>query len=515
MKEKSLKFIIALITFAVIGLIAIQFFWIKLALKLEEEKFNKNVGFALNDLVKQIETKETAEVMVKIISPQNDKIYLGKDKNNTQKKIVKRKEYLKNNVLVFNSDDSSVVTVNVEGKNDSNFSTMKVVKNLSANGDSTVQETIIWNGNLDTLIHKKTKIIENVFNDLVFSEKSENILNRINESKIDSLLDDELIKYGIKSDFGFGIINNDSIIYSKNIIDKNDALNSSYKIKLFPNDFVKNHNFLSLHFDNRQSFLIKSIWWMLLLSVILTSLIIVLFYLTIKMLIRQKKITEVKNDLLNNITHEFKTPISTISLAADVINEEPDIDKKRYSTIIKNESQRLTNMVESILSAAELESSKFTLNKTLEDLHEIIKEVCGKFELTIDKKNGKINLDLRASDSKLYCDKLQFSNAISNLIDNAVKYNENVPEIKISTMNSNSTFEILIEDNGIGMDKKYHSKIFDTFYRIPTGNIHNVKGNGIGLSTVKKIIEAHLGKIFIESEKNKGSKFIIHLPKIY
>ena len=181
MKEKSLKFIIALITFAVIGLITIQFFWIKLALKLEEEKFNKNVGFALNDLVKQIETKETAEVMVKIISPQNDKIYLGKDKNNTQKKIVKRKEYLKNNVLVFNSDDSSVVTVNVEGKNDSNFSTMKVVKNLSANGDSTVQETIIWNGNLDTLIHKKTKIIENVFNDLVFSEKSENILNRINE----------------------------------------------------------------------------------------------------------------------------------------------------------------------------------------------------------------------------------------------------------------------------------------------------------------------------------------------
>ena len=124
-------------------------------------------------------------------------------------------------------------------------------------------------------------------------------------------------------------------------------------------------------------------------------------------------------------------------------------------------------------------------------------------------------MDLRASDSKLYCDKLQFSNAISNLIDNAVKYNENVPEIKISTMNSNSTFEILIEDNGIGMDKKYHSKIFDTFYRIPTGNIHNVKGNGIGLSTVKKIIEAHLGKIFIESEKNKGSKFIIHLPKIY
>ncbi|MBK8944339.1 MAG: HAMP domain-containing histidine kinase [Ignavibacteriae bacterium] len=511
MKEKSLKIIIAFITFAVIGLIAIQFYWINLALKLEEEKFNKNVGNALSDLVKSIEDREAAKVLVRTISPKKlNKTYIDK---RVEKKI-KQKEFIKNNVMVFNTNDSNVLSINVSGKNDSDFTTMKVVKNIEHKGDSTIQETIVWNENLDTLIHKKTKIIENVFDELVFVEKSDNILKRIDESKIDSLLNDELIKYGIKSNYGFGVINNDSIILSKNIFDKNDILKSNYRIKLFPNDFIKSQNFLVIDFKNRNVFLFKSIWWILLISVILTFLIIILFYLTIKMLIRQKKITEVKNDLLNNITHEFKTPISTISLAADVINEEPDIDTKKYSAIIKNESQRLTNMVETILSSAELENSKFELNKTNEDIHKIIFEVSEKYELPIDKKFGKIIYDLKATDTNLSVDKLQITNAISNLIDNAIKYNVGNPEIKISTMNSNSTFEIVIEDNGIGIDKKYHNKIFDTFYRIPTGNIHDVKGNGIGLSTVKKIIEAHLGKIILESEKNKGSKFIINLPKI-
>ncbi|MFZ1291521.1 MAG: HAMP domain-containing sensor histidine kinase [Melioribacteraceae bacterium] len=514
MKEKSLKIIVALITFAVIGLIAIQFYWINLALKLEEEKFNKNVASALSDLAKSIENKETSKILIREISPKSSDSVDFIGKNHTKKNLIKHKNYVKNNVMVFNTDESSVLTINVSGKNDTNFTRMKVVKNIEENGDSTIQETIIWNGNLDTLIHKKTKIIENVFEDLVFTEKKIDILSRINKQKIDSLLSWELSNYGIRTNLGFGIMSNDSVVFSKNIFDKNDIIESTYKVKLFPNDFTRNQNYLAIHFYKRESFLFKSIWWTFQISAILTSLIIILFYLTIKMLIKQKKITEVKNDLLNNITHEFKTPISTISLAADVIREEKEIDTKKYSAIIKNESQRLTNMVETILSAAELESSKFTLNKTNENIHKIINDVYEKFDLTINKKFGKIILDLKAAEFNLSVDKLQITNALSNLIDNAIKYNSGNPEIKISTMNSNSSFEIVIEDNGIGIDKKYHDKIFDTFFRVPTGNIHDVKGNGIGLSTVKKIIEAHLGKIFVESEKNKGSKFIINLPRI-
>ncbi|MBK7105189.1 MAG: HAMP domain-containing histidine kinase [Ignavibacteriae bacterium] len=514
MKEKSLKIIIALITFAVVGLIAIQFYWVNLALKLEEEKFNKNVGNALNDLVRTIEDRETSKILIKELSPKdsNKVIFLNKGKKKNFEYNSKFNSN-KNQVMII-GNDSNNINIEVNTTSDSALASMKVLQKFRTQNDSTIEETIIWQSDIDTLIHRKTKIIENVFDELVFTEKNQNILKRISEVKLDSLLNDELNKYGINSNYGFAIVNNDSLILDKNFEDMKDILQSNYKVKLFPNDFIKNQNFLVVDFKNRNVFLFKSIWWILVISIILTALIILLFYLTIKMLIRQKKITEVKNDLLNNITHEFKTPISTISLAADVINEEPDIDTKKYSAIIKNESQRLTNMVETILSAAELENSKFELNKTNEDIHKIIFEVSEKYELPIDKKFGKIIYDLKATDTNLSVDILQITNAISNLIDNAIKYNVGNPEIKISTMNSNSTFEIVIEDNGIGIDKKYHNKIFDTFYRIPTGNIHDVKGNGIGLSTVKKIIEAHLGKIILESEKNKGSKFIINLPKI-
>ncbi|MCB0729690.1 MAG: HAMP domain-containing histidine kinase [Ignavibacteriae bacterium] len=514
MKIKSLKLIIGLISFSVIGLIAIQFYWINLALKLEEEKFNKNVGNALSDLVKNIEDKETAKILIKEISPSdsNGLMFFNKDK---------RKHYSfksnfssSNNQVMLIGDDTNNINIEVNTISDSNIGNVQVLQKFRTQNDSTIQETIIWKSNLDTLIHKKSKIIENVFDELVLTEKNINILSRISEDKIDSLLNDELTKYGITSNYGFAVINDDSIVFKNNIQDSSKILLSNYKVKLFPNDFIKSQNFLLVDFKNRDTFLLKSIWWVLLSSIILTGLIIGLFYQTIRMLIKQKKITEIKNDLLSNITHEFKTPISTISLAADVIGEESSVDKIKYSGIIKNESQRLTNMVENILSVAELESGEFKLNKVKTNVHELINETASKFDLTMSKLNGKFSFNLAARTPNLNIDKTQFTIVISNLIDNSIKYNSNEPQIKISTMDNNSAFEIMIEDNGIGIDKKNQEKIFDTFYRVSTGNVHDVKGNGIGLSLVKKIVESHLGKIEIQSEKNVGSKFIINLPKI-
>ncbi len=515
MKQKSLRIIITLITIAVLGLIGIQFYWIKLALRLEEEKFNKNVGNALNDLVRSIEDKETANVLIKEISPvdSNGILFLSKDKSKHFSYNTKFSSS-KNNVMII-GNDSNDINIEVNSTRDSNQARMQVLqKYRTQKNDSTIQETIIWKSDLDTLIHKKTKIIENVFDELIQSEKNNNILKRISEFEIDSLLNDEFHKYGINSSYSYAIVNNDSLIYAKNGINKNDLIKANYKVKLFPGDFVKSDNYLVVDFKNREAFLFKSIWWVLSISIILTTLIIILFYLTIKMLIKQKKITEIKNDLLGNITHEFKTPISTISLAADVIGEESGIDSKRYSGIIKNESQRLTSMVENILQVAELESGEFKLNKSKENIHNLIKEVTAKFDLTINKNNGKFIFEFKAENPYLFVDKTQIANVFSNLIDNAIKYNDNKPEIKFITMDNNHLFEIVVEDNGIGIDKKNYDKIFDTFYRVPTGNVHNVKGNGIGLSMVKKIINAHLGKIDLQSEKNKGTKFIINLPKI-
>ena len=170
-------------------------------------------------------------------------------------------------------------------------------------------------------------------------------------------------------------------------------------------------------------------------------------------------------------------------------------------------------MVEDILSAASMENSELVLNKENIDVHKVITNVIKKFELTLQTKEGEINTNFKAENSLLIIDKQQMANALSNVIDNAIKYNKNKPKISISTIDSNNAFEIVIEDNGIGIEDKNREKIFDTFYRVPTGNIHNVKGNGIGLSYVKKVIEAHHGKITLQSETNKGTKFIINLPK--
>jgi len=443
MKIKSLKLIIGLITFAVVGLIAIQFYWVNLAIKLEEEKFNKNVGNALSDLVRSIEDKETAKILIEEISPVDSSKFISLKNNKKKSFSYNSKSSSNKNQTFFLDRDLKNINIEVNTSSDSNFEQMKILQKFITDNDSTIEETIIWKSNLDTLIHKKTKIIENVFDELVFSEKNKNILSRISENKIDSLLDEELVKYGISSSYGFAIINNDSVILKNNIEDIKKSLLSNYKVNLFPNDFIKSQNFLILDFKNRNVFLFKSIWWVLLSSILLTGLIIGLFYQTIKMLIKQKKITEIKNDLLSNITHEFKTPISTISLAADVINEEPSVDKIKYSGIIKNESQRLTNMVENILSVAELESGEIKLNKTKTNIHDLIKESASKFDLTIDKVNGTFLYNLGASEPNLNVDKTQLTIVFSNLIDNSIKYNINKPEIKISTMDNNSAFEMI------------------------------------------------------------------------
>ncbi len=516
MKNKSLKIIVSLITFAVIGLIAIQFYWINLALNLEEEKFNKNVANALTDLTKSLENKEATRFLIRNL-PLKDSTRLVIVSENLENGESKSDSNISSNIhriIMSGEGRESNIEYEINTTIDTNLNSVIVRKNVNVRSDSSYSKSFVWNTNMDSLINKKTKIIENVFEELIVTEKEGDILKRIDDAQLDSLLDNQLNNYGIRSDYEFGVINNDSLIFGG--LQENNAklFNSEYKIKLFPNDIIKNQNYLVVNFPQKESILLKSIWWILLLSVILTLLIIILFYSSIKMLIKQKKITEIKNDLLNNITHEFKTPISTIFLAADVMGEEKITDLHKYTSIIKTESKRLTDMVENILSAAELQTGEIKLNKTKEDVHRIIKETTDKFELSMISKKGNFVFDFRATDSVLSFDKNQFTNALSNLIENGIKYNISNPEIKISTMNSKKDFEIVIEDNGIGIDKKNWEKIFETFYRVPTGNIHNVKGNGVGLSLVKKIVEAHCGTIKLQSEKNKGTKFIINFPKI-
>lgn len=269
---------------------------------------------------------------------------------------------------------------------------------------------------------------------------------------------------------------------------------------------------------NSSGVVLKELRWRIFIAGIFTLIIFAAFYLTVNSMLRQKKLSEIKNDFINNMTHEFKTPLATISLAVDAMKNDKVISDKEklsyFSSIIKEENQRMNRQVETILKAALLERQEVNLMLKPTHVHEVIKDIADNFTLQLNDKNGKVEMDLEAPNDLIEADEVHFPNLINNLIDNSVKYSkENVPpEIKISTAANGKNMTIKLEDNGIGMAKETVKRIFEKFYRAHTGNVHNVKGFGLGLSYVKTMVDAHGGHIRVDSTPGKGSIFTLELP---
>jgi two-component system phosphate regulon sensor histidine kinase PhoR len=262
----------------------------------------------------------------------------------------------------------------------------------------------------------------------------------------------------------------------------------------------------------------KSLRWRIATSIGFTLIILAAFFLTFRTMMRQKKLAKIKNDFINNMTHEFKTPIATISLAVDAMRNSKVIEDKEklsyFSGIIKEENQRMNRQVETILKASQLEKQEVELALKPVHVHEIIKDVVDNFNLQLEEKKGKVELALNAANDIVEADEVHFSNLVNNLVDNALKYSkENVPPVvKVTTQSNGKKFSFKVEDNGIGMNRDTLKKIFERFYRAHTGNIHNVKGFGLGLSYVKTMVEAHEGDIKAESTLGRGSVFTVDLP---
>ena len=269
---------------------------------------------------------------------------------------------------------------------------------------------------------------------------------------------------------------------------------------------------------NIKNFVLQSLLWRIITSGAFTIIILAAFYLTVRTMLRQKKLANIKNDFINNMTHEFKTPIATISLAVDAMRNEKVIhDREKlgyFSGIIKEENQRMNRQVETILKASQLEKQEVDLNLKPVHVHELIQDVVDNFILQLEDKKGKVELLLNAPNDLINVDEVHFSNLVNNLVDNAVKYaKDNVPPvIKLTTLSNGKHFTMRIEDNGIGMNRETVKRVFERFYRAHTGNVHNVKGFGLGLSYVKTMVEAHNGEIKAESTLGKGSIFTVDLP---
>ena len=336
-------------------------------------------------------------------------------------------------------------------------------------------------------------------------------------SEIQEIIEKKLRQNNIKESFEFCITNIYQFVILQSDGFQMPSQNTAKSILLSPEDALRSHETLFLSINEDKNAIIRGMLWMIIASVVFTSIIILAFFVTLRTLFNQKKLSEIKSDFINNMTHELKTPLATISLAIDALTNEKvihDADKiKIYSSMIKEENKRMNKQVEKILQAARLEKEEIKLNLQRLDAHHVIRKVAENLALQIQEKNGTLELKLNATNPYIQADEVHFSNIIFNLLDNAMKYSESAPHILVETFkHGNGILSIKVKDNGIGMDKETQSRIFEKFYRAHTGNLHNVKGFGLGLSYVKAIVDAHEGKIKVESTPGKGSTFTITLP---
>ena len=362
---------------------------------------------------------------------------------------------------------------------------------------------------------------------LQFDFRKHSVMQRFNKEEISTIVKESLASNDLKNvQFEF-VIADDQItgnqIESDNFGVFNNDLedNVKYVIPLTPESGSNLENLvpqevLMIIVPNQNTIVLKELTWFILGSIVFTFIIIAAFFLTLRTLLIQKKLGEIKSDFINNMTHEFKTPLATISLAVDALKNEKvvaDKEKTAYFTgIIKEENKRMNKQVETILQAALLDRQEVQLNLKKLSANELIKNAVNNISLPIHEKGGKLEINLNATKDYVMADEVHFTNFVNNLLDNALKYSKEIPLIKLTTTNTGNLIRIKIEDNGIGMSKETVSRIFEKFYRAHTGNVHNVKGFGLGLSYVKTMVEAHKGTIKAESTLGKGSSFTISFP---
>ncbi len=393
-------------------------------------------------------------------------------------------------------------------------------KTLSARGEK--PKSVMWvDGGFPTdgIDSGKRTMIARIYRDLISAE-FEPIEKRLDSINVDSIISSSLIEAGIDLSYAYGVLTegNDSLRVISESALSDEVRGSDYKVRLFQNDMFAPTAFLALYFPESGAYLWGQITPLLLGTIVLMLIIIACFVYTIRTIFNQRRFSELMIQFINNMTHEFKTPISTVALATEAI-QRPEVlasaeKTLQFSEIIKTENRRMRNQAEKILQMATLEEKDFVLSRERLDMHRVIADAVDSIQLRVTDRKGSIVCHLNAKIHKVSADRVHLSNIIHNLLDNAVKYSENAPQITVRTYDSDRGLGIRIEDCGIGISAEDQKHVFDKYFRTPTGNRHDVKGFGLGLSYVKLMVEAHGGRISLNSKLGEGTEIEIVLPPV-
>jgi len=514
MKQKTIVLLAIFFFLAISGLILIQVYWIKNAIAITDQQFRYLANKALESVVLDLEEKEVIRYIVEDIDPAStDSITAIVPANSPLAR--KLHGYQPNSSLLrmygLNGPKEPIAITSAGHKI---FISAEDVSPYSADEQSEPSMGIM-NSEISGRVSNKIVFLENIMGKIL--RNTPDIRERIDPENLNKQLRTALNNVGIYLDYEFSIRSGrfGNIWNTPGFTDKPGT--NKFIIQLFPNDPVPSQNQIVLYCLQEQQYKFEKIGNLGFLSILFTMILMVLSAGTFVVIFRQKKISEIRSDFINNMTHELKTPISTISLAAQMIADktiaERDKNIDNLAQVIYDESMRLKFQVERVLQMAIFERIKMELNRVELDVHRVIDTAVDNFTLQIGIRDGEISKDFQATEPVAIVDEVHLLNAISNLIDNALKYSNDRPQIKISTRNSGNGILITIEDKGIGISGADLRRVFDKFYRVPSGNVHKVKGFGLGLSYVKKIIDEHDGLISVESTINKGTKFTIFLPQ--
>jgi two-component system phosphate regulon sensor histidine kinase PhoR len=533
--------LIIMMLLSVIGIIVVQIIWITNAVSIRNENFNNAVIATIHNAANAIETSGKMNFFNNFIL--NDPMTfrgnstdisaymsIGTNPSDPGNKISVR---ITNQTVTGSNDTGTMTTVNksylftgdtsIVSDTETSVTTIpdqsgrKNVVRIDKSTNANSGELYVRQNEFLQWVKKRSAEFQNLSDQMISEIYQWEKTLELDHNNIRNTLRQSLEYAGINTPYEYAIIK-DGIVQEGTFrkSQKNDFIRSNYMVRLFPDNIIRRDLILSVVFPERANYVLGSMAWILGGSLFFSLFILSTFALSLYFIVRQKKISEMKSDFINNMTHEFKTPIATISLAADtiinpkIINNDASI--RHFISMIKKENNRMNKQVETILQIASLDKKEIEFRFESVSMHNIIKYAIETIDIQVQQRNGKISLNLDATEDMIMGDSEHLTNLVNNLLDNAVKYSPDSPDICVSSKNIDKGILFSVSDNGIGMTKAVQSKIFERFYRQSSGNVHDVKGFGLGLNYARAIIDAHKGDINVYSEPGKGSRFEIFLP---